>query len=80
MEDLTVRLPRDVVDQARACGLLEPEALAAAIQEAIEKRADDAFFALRDAGGFGEPMSDDDILAEVKAVRAERRRRALAPA
>ena len=77
--DVHVRLPREVAERARSCGLLEPDALSRAIRAALDERTDDEFFALRDAGGFGEHMTDDDVMAEVRAVRRERRQRAVAP-
>ena len=64
---------------ARAAGLLTSEALERLLTDAIRRRrAADALLAIADrvAEAGIEPMSMGEIDSEVKAVRAERRRRA----
>ena len=39
--DVHVRLPREVAERARSCGLLEPEPLSRAIRAALDERTDD---------------------------------------
>ena len=78
MTKVQIELPDATVKAARKAGLLTPEALARLLREAIKRRrAADSLLAI--AGRVGEariaPMPMEDIDAEVKAVRAERRRR-----
>ncbi|MCC6474059.1 MAG: hypothetical protein IT514_09975 [Burkholderiales bacterium] len=74
--ELTVTLPDTLANEAKAAGLLAPEAIERLLREAIERRRQiDSFFTtverLRAAGI--PPMSEEEIQAEVDAVRAERR-------
>lgn len=74
--ELTVKLPDPLAKEARAAGLLAPQAIEKLLREAIERRKQiDSFFAtverLRAANI--PPMSEEEIQAEVDAVRAERR-------
>lgn len=74
--ELTVKLPDHLAKEARAAGLLAPQAIEKLLREAIERRKQiDSFFAtverLRAANT--PPMSEEEIQAEVDAVRAERR-------
>jgi len=74
--ELTANLPDTLANEAKAAGLLAPQAIEKLLREAIERRKQlDSFFAtverLRAAGI--PPMSEEEIQAEVDAVRAERR-------
>jgi hypothetical protein len=78
MTTLEITLPDQVARDARAAGLLAPEALERLLREAIERRAavDDLFETMDRATAMDLPeMSMDEIQAEVDAVRAERRAR-----
>lgn len=72
-------LPEDVAAKARAKGLLDPQGLARLIQR--EMVSDSALKNYREmvesmrAYPDNEPMTMDEIQAEVDAVRAERRSR-----
>jgi len=71
-------LPEDVAARARAKGLLEPQKLARLIQSEVV--SDTALKHYREMVESmraypDEPMTMDEIQAEVKAVRAERRAR-----
>ena len=71
-------LPEDVAAKARAKGLLQPQALARLIQR--EMVSDSALKNYREMVASmraypDEPMTMDEIQAEVDAVRAERRGR-----
>jgi hypothetical protein len=75
---IQIELPDATAQAARAAGLLTSQALARLLNEAIKRRqAADALLSI--AGRVAEagiaPMSMDEINAEVKAARAERRAR-----
>jgi hypothetical protein len=78
MTTIEIELPDATAQAARAAGLLTPQALARLLNEAIKRRqAADALLSIADrvAEAGIAPMSMDEINAEVKAVRAERRAR-----
>lgn len=79
MTKIQIELPDATAKAARDVGLLTPQALDRLLTDAIKRRrAADALLSIADrvaAAGI-EPMSMDEIDAEVKAVRAERRRHA----
>jgi hypothetical protein len=79
MTKIQIELPDAMAKAAKDAGLLTPEALKRLLAEAIRRRqAADSLLAIADrvaAAGI-EPMSMDEIDAEVKAVRASRKRRA----
>jgi hypothetical protein len=74
-------LPEATAKAARDAGLLTPQELNRLLTDALERRqAADSLLAIADrveAAGI-EPMSMQEINAEVKATRAERRRRSQA--
>jgi hypothetical protein len=78
MTMIQVDLPEATANAARDAGLLTPAALDRVLMEAIRRRqAADSLLSLADlvaAAGI-EEMSMDEINAEVKAARAERRQR-----
>jgi hypothetical protein len=76
MTTIQIELPDSTVDEARAAGLLTSEVIDNLLTDALQRRrAADRLFAIADqVEDFGiEPMSMDEITAEVKAYRAERR-------
>ncbi len=79
MTKIQIELPDATAKAARDVGLLTPQALDRLLTDAIKRRrAADALLSIADrvaATGI-EPTSMDEIDAEVKAVRAERRRHA----
>jgi hypothetical protein len=78
MTTIQIELPEATAQAARAAGLLTPQALARLLDEALKRRqAADALLSIADrvaAAGIP-PMSMEEINAEVKAARAERRAR-----
>ncbi len=79
MTKIQIELPDSTAQAARDAGPLTPQALDRLLTDAIRRRqAADAllFVADRTAKAGIAPMPMDEIDAEVKAVRAERRRRA----
>ena len=75
MTTLTIDLPDNIARKAKDAGLLTPDALAQLLKETMRRQAGhrllDAAQRLQSASI--PPMSDEEIVAEVKAVRAERR-------
>ena len=79
MTKIQIELPEATAKAAREAGLLTPQALVRLLSDAINRRrAADSLLAVagRVAKAGIEPMAMKEIDAEVKAVRAERRRRA----
>jgi hypothetical protein len=78
MTTIQIELPEATAQAARAAGLLTPQALARLLDEALKRRqAADALLSIagRVAAAGIPPMSMEEINAEVKAARAERRTR-----
>ena len=79
MTTIQIELPEATAQAARAAGLLTPQALARLLNEALKRQqAADALLSIADriaAAGIP-PMSEEEIDAEIKAARAERRARA----
>jgi len=78
MTTIQIELPDATAQAARAAGLLTPQALDRLLTDALKRQeAADSLLSIADrvaAAGI-EPMSMDEINAEVKAARAERRQR-----
>jgi hypothetical protein len=77
---ITIRLdlPEEVVEKARAAGLLESSSLSNLLSTELQRRKaatelDNVLDEIRSQPG--EPMSMDEIQAEVDAVRSARRAR-----
>jgi hypothetical protein len=79
MTTIQIELPDATALAARHAGLLTPQALERLIDDALRrKQAADALLSIADrvaAAGIP-PMSMEEINAEVKAARAERKQRA----
>ena len=81
MTTIQIELPEATAQAARAAGLLTPQALDRLLTDALKRQqAADSLLSIADrvaAAGI-EPMSMEEINAEVKAARAERRQRSQA--
>ena len=79
MTKILIELPEATAQAARDAGLLTPQALERLLNEAIKRQqAADALLAIADrvaAAGIP-PLSMEEINAEMKAARAERKHRA----
>lgn len=77
MTTLTIDLPDNIAKEAKDAGLLTPETLAQLLKDAVRRQAGRRLLdvAQRIQAAGVSPMTDEEILAEVKAVRAERRAR-----
>lgn len=79
MTELTVTLPDDLARDARKAGLLTPQAIRALLRQAMRRKAAVRAFlenAERVAAAGIRPLSEEQIQAEIDAVRKARRRRA----
>ena len=78
MTTIQIELPEATAQAARAAGLLTPQALDRLLTDALRRQeAADSLLSIADrvADAGIEPMSMEEINAEVKAARAERRQR-----
>ena len=77
MTEVVVTLPDDLAQRARSAGLLSDAAIQRLLEEAMRRDAARKLLQvaerLHEAGI--EPMSEEEIDAEIEAVRAERRAR-----
>ncbi len=79
MTTIQIELPEATAQAARAAGLLTPQALDRLLTDALRRQeAADSLLSIADrvADAGIEPMSMEEVNAEVKAARAERRQRA----
>ena len=75
MTELMVKLPDELAQRAKSAGLLTDSAIQRLLEEAMRREAGQRLLhvAQRLQAAGVEPMSEDEIVAEVKAARAERR-------
>lgn len=75
--EIKLSLPDRLAREAQEAGLLSPEALAAMVSETLRNRRVDELFVAMDrmASAGGAPLTEEDIQAEIDAVRTERRAR-----
>jgi hypothetical protein len=75
MTELVVKLPDDLARRARSAGLLTDGAIQRLLEEAMRREAGRRLLQVAGqlhAAGVA-PLGDEEIVAEVKAVRAARR-------
>lgn len=77
MTEVLVKLPDELAKRASDAGLLTEEAVRRIFEEAVRREAGRAFMdiAKRLHAANIPPMTDDEVVAMVKEVRAERRAR-----
>jgi hypothetical protein len=76
MTEVTLTLPDTLAQEARAAGLLTPQALEAMLRETLRKqRVDGLFTAMDNMATVDLPMTEAEIQAQIEAARAERRAR-----
>lgn len=75
MTEVTVTLPDDLARKARDAGLLSSEGIERALRDALKREAGRKLLEIaKDVQSAGiPPMSEQEIQAEVDAVRATRR-------
>jgi hypothetical protein len=81
MTMIEIKLPDELAQRAKNAGLLSDSAIQGLLEDAIRRRAGRVLLdvAKRIHGAGISMISDGEIIAEVKAVRAERRARAASP-
>lgn len=77
MTEVTMTLPDTLAHEARAAGLLSPQALEAMLRETLRKqRVDELFVAMKKMAAVEmPPLTEAQMQAEIDAARAERRAR-----
>ena len=77
MSEITLTLPDDLATEAKEAGLFKPTLAASIFRAELRKRRVNKFFETIDslAAIGGEPMTAEEIEAEIAAARAERRNR-----
>ena len=72
---IELNLPDQLAEEARNAGLLSPDAIEAMLRERLRKRHVGELFEMADrlAAVDLPPMTEEEVQAEVDAVRAERR-------
>jgi post-segregation antitoxin (ccd killing protein) len=77
MTELVVKLPDDLAQRAKSAGLLTDSAIQRLLEEAMRREAGRRLLQVAEQlhAASVEPMSEEEIVAEVKAARAERRAR-----
>ena len=77
MTELTVTLPDDLASKAKAAGLLSSEGIERALREVLKREAGRRLLEIGKEMQASDipPMTDEEIEAEVNAVRAARRAR-----
>jgi post-segregation antitoxin (ccd killing protein) len=75
MTELTVTLPDELARKAREAGLLNQEGIERALRDALKREAGRKLIEIRSAAQAAgiPPLSEEEIQAEVDAVRATRR-------
>lgn len=73
MTILELTLPDSLAEEARAAGLLEPQAIERLLREALRRAAFDEFLAVaeRAEAAGASPLSEADVNAEIQAYRQE---------
>lgn len=81
MTELVVKLPDELAQRAQRAGLLSDSAIQRLLEDAMRREAGHKLLeaASRVHAAGIPPMSDEEIVAEVEAVRAERRSRQAKP-
>ena len=81
MTELTVTLPDDLASRAKAAGLLSSEGIERALREVLKREAGRKLLEIGKAMQASDipAMTDEEIQAEVDAVRAARRAKRNAP-
>lgn len=73
MSEVVVTLPDSLAQEAEASGLLKPDVIASLLREEIRRRRINKLFAAADRlADLDEPLSEDEINAEIAAVRKSR--------
>lgn len=77
MSEIVLTLPDDVAEEAKELGLFSPKLAASIFKAELRRRRKNRFFEVIDsiAALPGEPLSNEEINAEIAAARAELKQR-----
>ena len=76
MLEIVLTLPDELATEAKEMGLFKPLLVTSLFKAEVRRRkANRLFEAANRLAEAGEPMSEEEVMAEVKAAREERRRR-----
>ncbi|MDP2795081.1 MAG: hypothetical protein Q8O25_13570 [Sulfurisoma sp.] len=81
MTELALKLPDDLAQRAKSAGLLSDSAIQRLLEDAMRRTAGRKLLEIAErvhAAGIP-PMTDEEVVAEVKAARAEQRARPSKP-
>ena len=76
MSEVVLTLPDNIAKEAEGLGLFKTRNMTSMLRAEIRRRKSDKFFEIIDrlAEVSGEPMSNEEINAEISAARATRKR------
>lgn len=77
MSEIVLTLPDDVAEEAKELGLFSPKLATSIFKAELRRRRKNRFFEVIDsiAALPGEPLSNEEINAEIAAARAELKQR-----
>ena len=76
MSEIVLTLPDELATEAKEMGLFKPLLVTSLFKAEVRRRkANRLFEAANRLAEAGEPMSEEEVMAEVKAAREERRHR-----
>lgn len=74
MSEITLTLPDNLAREAKESGLLKPEFIASMLRAEIRRRRVNKLFAAADRlADLDEPLTEEEIAAEIAAARKEKR-------
>ena len=74
MSDVVLTLPDNLAKEAEESGLLKPAFITSLLKDELRRRKVNKLFATMDKlTELGEPMAEEEVMAEVRAARATRR-------
>lgn len=74
MSEVVLTLPDNIAKEAEDNGLLKPAFITSVLKDALRRRKFNRLFTAMDKlAEIGEPMTDEEIITEVRSVRAETR-------
>ena len=76
MSEVVLTLPDNIAKEAEEYGLFKPFIITSLLKDEIRRRKTNKLFATLDKlAELGDPMSEEEVMAEVRAVREERRKK-----
>ena len=74
MSEVVLTLPDKIAKEAEDNGLLKPAFITSVLKDELRRRKINRLFAAMDKlAEIGEPMTDEEVMVEVRAVRSDRR-------